>query len=583
MYRQTIEHPWSLPESLKKHLDLNAGNDRGRIYRIVPEGFKQPPKANLGQASIEELVNTLKNPNGWHRDTAARLLYEKQDKSAIPLLEKILSAKPASPDRLPALARLHALYALDGLGALKAEHVLAALNDPDEHLRRHAILLSEKFLQDPAARSKIAEKFDTLLADRSIEVRYQLTLTLSLLRDDQLPRRLAKILAAPDTDSWIKSAALNAIHDRALDLLRLLDPGGDLAPQLTQLIAARGIGDEIAALIELAIAQKTDAATMHLAAALATGLQKAGIPLEAEKGQPLIERATALAASASGNLQTRIDAVTVLGAVTWDPSADTLLPLLAPTQPREIQLVVLTALDHLDKGQLADEILSRWNTFTPTLRQPAAAMLIKRPARAVALLSAIQSRHFRPADLSPAQSAALRQNPDQAVKQLAGKLFTAPASNRQSVIQAFAPALDLKGNAIKGHEIYTARCATCHRMAGEGNALGPDLETVKNAGKEKLLTNILDPNKEVAPNYTAYVIETKEGDTQTGIIASESAAAVALKMAAGMELTLNRADIQSIKSTNQSMMPEGVEAGLKPQDLADLLEFVMQAKVESKP
>src|SRR4051812_34591272 len=129
MYRETIEHPWSLPESLKKHLDLNSGNDRGRIYRIVPEGFKRAARVRLGEASIEELVKTLGHPNGWHRDTAARLIYERQDKSAVGFLERLLTHDDAKPlavgeERTAALGRMQALYALDGLGALKQEHLL---------------------------------------------------------------------------------------------------------------------------------------------------------------------------------------------------------------------------------------------------------------------------------------------------------------------------------------------------------------------------------------------------------------------------------------------------------------------------
>src|ERR1051325_4727549 len=87
MYREIIEPPWSLPDNIKKFLDLNSGNNRGRIYRIVPDGFRGPKQSRLGQASTQELVATLENPNGGHRDTASRLLYERQDKPAVPPLE----------------------------------------------------------------------------------------------------------------------------------------------------------------------------------------------------------------------------------------------------------------------------------------------------------------------------------------------------------------------------------------------------------------------------------------------------------------------------------------------------------------
>ncbi|HYV29191.1 MAG TPA: PVC-type heme-binding CxxCH protein, partial [Candidatus Eisenbacteria bacterium] len=123
MYREIIEHPWSLPPGIKKHLDLNAGNDRGRIYRIVPEKFRRRPAVRLGDASPAELVKTLEHPNGWHRDTAARLLYERQDKSVVPQLRKL------SEDSRSEFGRFHAFYALAGLGELNGTDVNHGLID----------------------------------------------------------------------------------------------------------------------------------------------------------------------------------------------------------------------------------------------------------------------------------------------------------------------------------------------------------------------------------------------------------------------------------------------------------------------
>src|SRR5262249_39686156 len=123
MYREIIEHPWSLPDNIKKFLDLNSGNDRGRIYRIAPDGFKPPPPPRLGKTSTSELVALLEHPNGWHRDTAARLLYERRDATAVPLLAALLKAS-----KVP-LARLHALWALVGLDALREGDIIVALED----------------------------------------------------------------------------------------------------------------------------------------------------------------------------------------------------------------------------------------------------------------------------------------------------------------------------------------------------------------------------------------------------------------------------------------------------------------------
>src|SRR5439155_13701923 len=108
MYRETIEHPVSIPEDIKAYLDLESGNDRGRIYRLVSPGMKRTTPSKLGKASVPELVAQLESTNAWNRQTAQRLLWERREKSAVPLLVD-LAKKSKSP-----LGRLHALYTLGG-------------------------------------------------------------------------------------------------------------------------------------------------------------------------------------------------------------------------------------------------------------------------------------------------------------------------------------------------------------------------------------------------------------------------------------------------------------------------------------
>ena len=89
MYRETIEHPWSIPESIKKYLDLDSGNDRGRIWRIAPKGFKPPKRKLPGKVKTAQLVGLLDHANGWTRNCAARLIYERRDKAIVPALTKL--------------------------------------------------------------------------------------------------------------------------------------------------------------------------------------------------------------------------------------------------------------------------------------------------------------------------------------------------------------------------------------------------------------------------------------------------------------------------------------------------------------
>ena len=128
----------------------------------------------------------------------------------------------------------------------------------------------------------------------------------------------------------------------------------------------------------------------------------------------------------------------------------------------------------------------------------------------------------------------------------------------------------------RGKKIYLQRCSSCHRLGGNGYQLGPDLVTVKNTGKEKMLVNILDPNREIAPAYIAFQIETKDDESLVGIIASKTTG-ITVRQAFGKEDTIMRSKIKSMQSQGQSLMPEGLEEGLKPQDFANLLEYISTA------
>ena len=95
MYRETIEHPLSIPDPIKKHLDLTSGKDRGRLYNLVYSGSSRRPKPSLSRATSAELVSRLADPDAWWRETAQRLLIERRDRSVVRLLREMVKDRPA--------------------------------------------------------------------------------------------------------------------------------------------------------------------------------------------------------------------------------------------------------------------------------------------------------------------------------------------------------------------------------------------------------------------------------------------------------------------------------------------------------
>ena len=204
-------------------------------------------------------------------------------------------------------------------------------------------------------------------------------------------------------------------------------------------------------------------------------------------------------------------------------------------------------------------------------------VLTKRPERAVMLLNAVKSGSITAAEIDASELAALRTHVDAGVRELAAQVLPAPAAERDKVVESFRPALDLSGDGSRGRTIFQQRCLSCHRASGEGFALGPDLSTVRNAGREKLLVNILDPSREVQPNFVSLLVETTDGESVLGVVTSDTQAGITVRQAYGRETTVPRAKIKRMTSQGKSIMPDGLEVGLTPQDVADLLAFVEAA------
>ena len=582
MYREVIEHPWSIPQEIKQHLDLNSGHTRGRLYRLVPDNatWQRRARVALGSASTAELVATLAHPNGWHRDTAARLLYERQDPSAVPLLVALFHSA-VSP-----LAQHHALGVLDGLGALTEDPVLLALASPDARLREHAIVYAEKLATRAAPSAALVAHLTALVNDSDPRVRLQLAFTLPVA--PALAPAFAQLAARDHADTWISAALLSA-PPAALNATLLPAFTRDLATaqaaapfvaKLIEIRAASGSATERTALIDFVAQPGTNPLWLR---ALGDGLRRAQTTITAAdsagKLTAVFTRAATTAANTQAALADRLAALALLDVAPFETAQPALLANLAAGQPAELQTAAIKVLAQHPLPAVTTALITHWRGLTPPARDAALAALIAREDRATALLQAIQAGTIKPTDIPAAQVQALAHHKSAKLVALARTALAAviPPS-RAEVTATFQPALTAAGDATRGHTIYQGRCFVCHRAGSEGLAVGPDLITVKSKGREALLTAILEPHKEIAPHYIAYDVTTKDGNAYTGIVARDDATGLSLKIMGGGEITLARANIRGSSSAGQSLMPEGLEAGLSVSDMADLLTFIETLK-----
>jgi putative heme-binding domain-containing protein len=160
------------------------------------------------------------------------------------------------------------------------------------------------------------------------------------------------------------------------------------------------------------------------------------------------------------------------------------------------------------------------------------------------------------------------------VAQRVETIYARMSSDRTGLIQKYQDALKIIGNAQRGLEVYRKNCSDCHQVGNMGVKLGPDLVTITNQSKEELLTNILDPNANIAAGYEEYMVRTSDGDIITGVMANQSATAVTLRRRKGEQDTVLRRNIVELRALTVSAMPENLEEGISVQQMSDLLEFL---------
>lgn len=602
VYREVIEHPASIPPMIKEHLDLTAGRDRGRLYRVIPEtGFKQRPTPKLGSATTAELVALLEHPNAWHRETAARLLYTRQDQAAAPLLVKL-----ATESKLPQ-GRMHALYALDGLKALDEATIAVAFDDPHPQVRKHAVRLAEPTF--------IAGKDELLLRplvkladDPDMEVRYQVAFSLgAVLAGPPSRSALAEVMIASTriakrdgADKWIAMALISSLRDGApAFLIGTLQDGGASAdspqvrPLIERLVAQVALQDDPHS-VGMIVAEfnKLPAERGELALAITRGLMqglkkptsevsKLAAAGKLDKMQATVDamlaKSTSVALDAKAALKARTAAIDDLTVGKYAAMQPTLGKLIDNRQPTEIQLAAIAVLGRFADSGVAGVLLEAWPKLSPSVKEPALEVLFARPERIEALLAALETGKFNAADLPAPRVQMLLKSGDAARKARAEKLLGAlRPSRRGEVVEAYRPALTMSGDVARGREIFKKNCHACHKSEGLGHEIGPNLSTIKTRGAETILTNVLDPSREVNPQFVNYMLIADDGRTMTGLISAESATAVTLKRGEGQSDTVLRVNIEELVATGLSLMPEGMEQKFDKQGMADLIAYIMQ-------
>ena len=207
-------------------------------------------------------------------------------------------------------------------------------------------------------------------------------------------------------------------------------------------------------------------------------------------------------------------------------------------------------------------------------------MLLTRPAWTLELLNAATKGTIPATHLSLAHLRLLTQSRDANVQKIAKSLLEQRAVGRRSdVVKAYRSALELKGHLENGRKLFKKNCTACHKVEGEGREIGPNLAAMKNRGAESILLNVLDPNRELNPEFTEYIVATTQGQVFNGLIAAETATSITLRQGENKaDRVVLRVDIEELKNSGRSLMPEGLEKTINQQAMADLIAYLTSLK-----
>ncbi len=259
--------------------------------------------------------------------------------------------------------------------------------------------------------------------------------------------------------------------------------------------------------------------------------------------------------------------------------AEEIVPdLLAVNQPVAIQAAAARAVARAGRLSLAAKALAHWNDLALGTRRELLAAIAGSPVLAESLIQALERQTIVPGELDAATREALKRLSSPSLRSRASAMLARFAPpQRSAVLARYQAALKLDSDERRGAALFDKNCQTCHQHQGRGHKVGPDLSGIAGRAPEALLVDILDPNREVAPDYlTLIAVATRRGQLLSGLLAEESATTLKLRRADAVEETLLRSEIEEIRSTAQSLMPEGLEQNLSLQDMADLIAFLRQ-------
>ena len=559
---------------------LDKPEARGRIWRILATGQKPVTSPRLSTLPTPSLIKLLESGNGWVRDTAGRLIFERNERESYRT-----TAKEFRWNWNP-VTKLHALHVLAAGDALEEAQLVRAFQDKDLSVRETAAILSAQLIKDHTLPPTVLGQLALAGRDVSPRVRLQAVLTLSDVDHSAVPAILASAMRPAPNDPWMQSAVLTSAHSGAAagvlgqlcnDARIYRDQGGwTFLRTLARMAGTQEqlpLGDLIARFDNSGMGL---ANVLVLAHDIGEGLYDTGRTFVAEASpndsQALGSRAIEIAI-AGNTVALRADAIQFLGVGGYSmrEAGDWILAMLAPGEPEEVQLAAVNALAHFPDPQVTSSFVQRWQRLPRNVQGQIIVRMLERFDRTHALMDALENGAIARDALTDVQINLLRSHRDQNIAGRALRLYG--PMPKSDFVARYPAILKLKGSPTSGFRIFQQRCADCHSYQGIGSSFGPDLTDVYGRSREQLLADILNPSETITPGYQTHVVQRTSNQLLPGLISKPGGNFVRIDQPNSTPLFIPKSQVEDEFLQNWSLMPADATAGLTLPALADLLSL----------
>ncbi len=608
MYREVIEHPEWIPDEIEKGLDLEAGKDKGRIYKITRRETTVFDFKTF--ETIEGMISNLNHSNQWVRKTAHRLLIESD------LKEEQVNAIQRLAASENEMARLHALWVLHLKNKLGIDQLLKGLQDFSSGIRENALIIAENYL---AKNEVVLEKVMSLCGDSDQRIRMQAALTLSTLPEDQFNRYRSTLINALTgsvafvSDDWNVAAITLASQHASSELFKAVITSDSNTKNIALLsslafVCTKAINDVQVVMEGLSSSSLSSSQKRIILHPLLntsinnsnSSIQSSIERLEQSNDIEMISELAALRkqlhlpASATFlklsrvSLQHLLDhslpdsiryqQLALIAFLPYKEKSDALFQCLQNTEPLNIQEAAMRQLSTYPEIEIGKRLVKQWNELGPQARRWASDLLLYNDIHHDALLTGLENGSINIGEMNfdlERRRTLLWWTDNEDTKRRAKALFSdSGVTNRKDAINQMKGALTLTGSVLNGDKVFQTICSNCHVYGSKGQRVGPVLTEISRKSKESLMHDILDPNAAVETKYINHRLETKGGIVHIGIVDSETDQSIVIKKMGGESVTVNKTDIKQFTSLGKSLMMEGLEGSMTPQEMADLLAFL---------